>query len=112
MEKTWKPTATGVLCIAAGTLTIIWALYFILAFSGLSSLPGAAMYGLVKLALILVFVIPGLILGALDIIGGIFALKRKLWGLALAGAIATIFPFFPMGILAIIFVAMGKNEFT
>jgi len=110
MEKTWEPTATGVLCVAAGVLTLISSVSMLLGMSiFLSSVPS---FGLARMALILVFVIPGLILGALSIIGGVFSLKRKYWGLALAGAIAAIFPFFPLGILAIIFVAMGKNEFT
>jgi hypothetical protein len=52
------------------------------------------------------------ILGILAIIGGIFALRRKIWGLALAGAIAGTFVFFPCGIPAIIFVSLGKQEFA
>ena len=48
-----------------------------------------------------------------QIVGGIFALRRRVWGLALAGAIcAFLVPAgFILGILAIIFVAMGKREF-
>jgi hypothetical protein len=52
-----------------------------------------------------------LLTGVLGIIGGIFALKRKNWGLALAGAIAGTFTFFPCGIPAIIFVSLGRPEF-
>lgn len=52
------------------------------------------------------------LIGALGIVGGVFALKRKKWGLALAGAIAGTVTFFPCGIPAIIFVSMGKEEFT
>ena len=51
-------------------------------------------------------------LGAvLGIIGGVYALQRKYWGLALAGAIAGSISFFPCGIVAIIFTAMAKPEF-
>ncbi len=53
----------------------------------------------------------GVIFCSLALIGGIFALKKKLWGLALAGSIAALFIFFPCGIPAIIFVAMGNSEF-
>lgn len=49
--------------------------------------------------------------GALAIVGGIFALKRKYWGLTLAGAIASTFTFFPCGIPAIIFISLAKPEF-
>ena len=53
----------------------------------------------------------GVILGALSIVGGVFSIKNKLWGLALAGAIAGIFTVFPLGIAAIILVSMSKPEF-
>ncbi|HEX9896730.1 MAG TPA: hypothetical protein VGA85_03610 [Dehalococcoidales bacterium] len=51
------------------------------------------------------------LLGLLGIIGGIYALKRKYWGLALAGSIAGSITFFPCGIVAVIFTAMAKPEF-
>ena len=51
------------------------------------------------------------LLGILAIIGGVFAIKRRNWGLALAGAIAATLTFFPCGIPAIIFVALAKPEF-
>jgi hypothetical protein len=61
----------------------------------------------------LIFGICSLLLGVLAIIGGIFALKRKRWGLALAGAIAGTVTFFPCGIPAIVLVSMAKQtEFS
>ena len=53
-----------------------------------------------------------LLVGILAVIGGIYALKKKYWGLALAGAIAGTVTFFPCGIPAIIFVTLGKPEFS
>ena len=52
-----------------------------------------------------------LIVGILPIIGGIYALQRRKWGLALAGSIAAIFGSSLMGILATIFTALSKDEF-
>jgi hypothetical protein len=52
------------------------------------------------------------LIGALGIVGGVYALKKKHWGLALAGAIAGSVTFFPCGIPAIIFVCLGKDEFA
>ena len=52
------------------------------------------------------------LVGVLGIVGGIFAIKKKRWGLALAGAIAGTVTFFPCGIPAIIFVTLGKPEFS
>jgi hypothetical protein len=51
------------------------------------------------------------ILGVIGIIGGVYALKRRYWGWALTAAIAGTLNFFPTGIPAIIFAAMGKTEF-
>lgn len=51
------------------------------------------------------------LVGVLAIIGGVFALKRKRWGLALAGAIAGSIAFYPAGIVGVIFVCLAKSEF-
>ena len=48
--------------------------------------------------------------GVVAIIGGIYALRVRMWGLALAGAICT-FPVVPVGVLAIIFISIAKREF-
>jgi hypothetical protein len=51
------------------------------------------------------------LVGALAIVGGVFALKKKYWGWALAGSIGATMAFFPCGIPAIIFIAMSRPEF-
>jgi hypothetical protein len=53
-----------------------------------------------------------MLVGALAITGGIFALKRKTWALAIAGAIAGSILFFPLGITATILLSLGKSEFS
>jgi hypothetical protein len=51
-----------------------------------------------------------LVLGIIAIIGGVSAIRRKSFGLALAGAICAL-PSVILGILAVIFVCLGKREF-
>ena len=51
------------------------------------------------------------IFGVLSIIGGVYALQRRYWGLALTAAILATINFFPTGIPAVIFAALGKSEF-
>jgi hypothetical protein len=51
------------------------------------------------------------IVAALCIVGGIQALRQKTWGLVLAGAIAGLFAFLPLGIAAIIFTVKARSEF-
>jgi hypothetical protein len=51
-----------------------------------------------------------LVLGILAIVGGVSALRRKSFGLSLAGAIAALASGL-LGIVAIVFVALGRREF-
>jgi hypothetical protein len=51
------------------------------------------------------------VLGIIAITGGISAIKRKSFGMSLAGAICAFIPFNILGLLAIIFVSLGKREF-
>ena len=50
------------------------------------------------------------ILGIVAIVGGISAIRKKRFGLSLAGAICAL-PSAILGILAVIFVSLGKREF-
>ena len=115
MEKTWKPTAAGILTIIAGILGLLIGILLAvgLGIAGLmiDMIPGFPGVGLFSL-----IAIPGIILSIIAIVGGIYALRRRLWGLALAGAICALLFTLPvlgwiLAILAIIFVALGKGEF-
>ena len=104
MEKTWKPTAGGILAIIAGAFQVIVGVV-IAALGGI----GGWFIGMVWLSAIGA---PLIVLGVVAIVGGIYALKRNVWGLALAGSIcALVGPWFLLGVLAIIFVGLGKGEF-
>lgn len=104
MEKTWKPTVGGILAIIAGVLELIF---------GVVGATGVGLVGgLIGMGWLGVIFGPLIVIGIVAIIGGIYALQRKVWGLALAGSIcALIGPWFILGVLAIIFVALGKGEF-
>lgn len=104
MERTWKPTTAGILCIIAGAIELIGGL----AVAVFGSI-GGAFFGMAWIGAIGV---PLIVLGIVAILGGIYALKRRIWGLALAGSICALFgPWAILGILAIIFVSLGKGEF-
>lgn len=51
-----------------------------------------------------------MVLGVVAIIGGISALRRRTYSLSFAGAICAL-PSTLLGILAVIFIALGKREF-
>jgi hypothetical protein len=121
-QITWKPMVAGILDIVCGAMRIIGAIavlagimFFIPVATSVGpgpvpDMPNWMIPGVLSTILIigLIFL---LIVGILPIIGGIYALQRKKWGLALAGSIVAIFGSSVMGILATIFVAMAKDEF-
>jgi len=104
--KTWKPTAAGILCIIAGTISVI----FCIVVAVLGSIIGA-FFGFEVVWGWSTFAIPLIILGIIAIVGGIYALKRAKWGWALTGSIVALFPSWPLGIAAIVFTVLAKNEF-
>ena len=105
MEKTWKPTTAGTLNIISGCFGIVGGVY-IANIGGLEwDLPALVV------AIVGVVGISRIALGVIALIGGIFARRRKLWELALAGSILAIFCAPPLGVLSTIFVSMSKKEF-
>jgi len=103
MEKTWKPTTAGILSIIAGAIATIAGIVIAVVGSigWFFGIPWVSAIGA-----------PSIILGIIAIVGGSYALKRRVWGLALAGSIcALIGPWAILGLLSIIFVSLGKGEF-
>ena len=133
MEKTWKPTTAGILTIIEGSMRIAFGIGVIVAGRWVGALggldwsswieewarvygPGTAdiqsmltrILGVSSTALIAIGIVL-LVFGIVALVGGISAIKRKRWGLALAGSILSLPGI--MAILAIIFVSLGKKEF-
>jgi hypothetical protein len=90
--QTWKPTIAGSLTIAAGVLGLI---------VGIVLVPISPLFMVGLLAIMS---------GVVAVAGGVCALKRRVWGLALAGSICSVFCW--LGIPAIIFIALSKQEFS
>jgi len=113
MEKTNKSTTAGILAIISGAIGLIIAASYFIGFgvtSGCLGIPVGYIPGFVP-GLVLGMAIPALIVAILALVGGIYAVQRKKWGWALAGSIASILAFFPLGIPAIILIAQSKAEF-
>ena len=115
MQKTWKPTVAGVLNVIAGVFGLIGGLVLVFLGSAGSAFFSCFNIGMLPWAPLTFFLGTGislLVLGILALIGGIYSLRRKVWGLALAGSIATVLFSQILGILAIIFVALSEEEFV
>jgi hypothetical protein len=97
-KRTRKPTAAGILCIvtgAIGMIPVIWvALLFALAGEGWARAFGALL----------------IVVGVIPIVGGIYALRRKVWRLALAGAIFALIVPVIFVTFAILLLAAGLSE--
>lgn len=124
VPKTSKPTVAGVLSIIAGVLTIMGALgvlvglLFFIPFITSSVGPGPVpelsgwlVPGVLE-TLLVIAIVYFLIVGILPILGGIYAMQRRKWGLALTGTIAAIFGSTILGILALVFLVLAKDEFA
>ena len=52
------------------------------------------------------------VLGIVSLWGGICALRRRGWGWAVAGAIASLFTLPPLGVIAVVLTMIGEEEFA
>jgi len=110
-KQTAYPIVAGVFEILAGIIGM--------AQGGLIAISGGYILGIPYLGYYFdffwFFVICGAVLivfGLLALLGGIFAIQRKNYGLALVGAIFSLFVgYIIFGILALVFVILAKDEF-
>ena len=122
LSKSSFPTIAGILLIIAGVLALIsWISVITMDVSMIDvsvfqELDSTITLEQIQEILVICGTI-GCILSIIPILGGILALKRKLWGIALAGGIVGLFtigPIFASSILALIgliLVATSKKEF-
>ena len=111
MERTWKATWAGILTIIGGSFGIGVGAWVTL-MGGIGRMGEMGGMGMGMLGWVAAFGGGLLALGIIALIGGIVTLRRKAWGFALTGAICALFPIVPLGVLAIIFVSMGRKEFA
>ena len=108
LKNTWKPVVAGILDIVTGS--IILSMLFLFGIGPMIAEPVGA--GIFHFDLSLLFLImPGMILSSLDIIGGIFAVRRRRWRWALAGSITAAIGPTPLGVAAIVLIILSRNEF-
>ena len=103
MERTWKPTTAGILSIIAGVIGLLVGILLTTIGGTLGAIAGILGLGLIGAPLIA--------FGVIAIIGGVFALRRSVWGLALAGAICALPCLWILAIPAIVFIVKSKREF-
>jgi hypothetical protein len=108
MERPWRPLTAGILDIISGVGMLFVCFWLVLA-GGITTVVGNVPAWVPNLLFGLA--VPFALLAILAVIGGIFAVQRKSWGLALAGSIAAFFCCFIFGIVSIILISLSHNEF-
>jgi hypothetical protein len=117
-------TAGGILSIIGGALEVIGGgimvglaiahreLFRLVGHGVWGGTPGIFLgpFGAVDVIWLIIVGVPIFAVGVVAIMGGVSAIKRKSFGLSLAGAICAL-PSSIFGILAIIFVSLSKGEF-
>ena len=117
MSETSKATVAGVLDIISGVMGLVGGIpLLVLAVVGsgvLSTIPDPEVrpLAIIPLALFLPLALLCFLSGIIAIAGGIAAFNRRRWGLAVAGSIAAVFGFFPVGIAAVVFTILAEPEF-
>ena len=114
MEKARMPFAAGFIIVVAGILGLFrYLVMFAVAKLVLPVLEGFSSvvpYIVVNVAVPALIV--GIVFALLAIAAGMYTLlNRKIWGLALIGSIAAVFCSVPLGIAAVVLVAISRKQF-
>jgi uncharacterized BrkB/YihY/UPF0761 family membrane protein len=111
-KKTRLSAVAGILDIVAGSFGLVGVFVLTVAMIVLANDPDRHAADEVDPIVVLVaMAVPLAILGVLAIVGGIYALRRRNWAMALTGAIAASLPFSLMGIAALVLTALSREEF-
>ena len=111
MKKTSKALIGGILTLLSGALAIFGAMNYAV---GYINARGFGQGDIPPFVPSIIFGVPlmSIVVGVLALVGGILAMRRKRWKWALAGAIAGVLSVLPLGIAAIILVAISRDEFA
>jgi len=104
VKKKYLSLAAGIIDIAAGGFSLVSLLLMGIV---MVVLAGDGEIPLFMAAIPLAMVIPGV----LAVVGGIFALRRRSWVMALIGSIALVVTSSVPGIAAVVLTVMARDEF-
>jgi len=99
-----RATAAGVLCVIAAVGQVSVGVILTVAGFFAAQLAGLEWLGFVGIGVI--------VLGIISMVGGVFAMKRRRWGLALAGSICALVAVnIGLAIPAILLLSLAKDVF-
>jgi uncharacterized paraquat-inducible protein A len=108
---TWMPLVAGILDLVAGVPALILGIALAVGLGMLGGLIGG-LGGIPGLGAIMgAIAVPMIIFAIIAIVGGVFAIRRRIWWLALVGSIFALLCAWFLAIPAIVFTVMGKKYF-
>lgn len=115
MKRTWMPEVVGALDITSGLISLAVALFLTavnISIGDIMDFAGASQWLPFQLPAILWTVAAVFfVCGGVALAGGVAALRRKTWGLAVIGSVAASFPWCLLGITAAALTALARGEF-
>ncbi len=114
VEHTAKPVIGGILIIIGALVGIVFGIWIAAIGGTLETLMPVTVPGADALAgIIMICGIVFLVFGIIGLLGGIFAIKRTHFGLAILGGIFSLLAgFIIFGLIGLILVAISKKEFS
>lgn len=112
MDRSWIPTTAGILDIVAGLAALLGAVALFFASFIVGHVPeGGDEFPLYAVEALLFVIGLGVLLGAaVAIVGGFFAIQRRRWAWAVAGAIAAALLCPPLGVPAIVLTVLAEKD--
>jgi hypothetical protein len=108
-KRTPLPIVAGILLIISAGFKLL--LLFAAIGASIFAIFPVNSFPISTVALVPIVIVPLIAWIGFALVGGIFALQRRRWGLALAGSIVAILPFSLLGMAATILVVLSKDEF-
>ena len=103
-KATWQSTVAGILDIIDGCINLLLVVGLTVAIVFVADEPDT-------LAILVPIAVVFTVKAILAIVGGMCALQRKNWGMAIVGAIAACLPLSLLGIAALILTALSRDQF-
>lgn len=104
-KKTGTIVVAGILDIIVGCLSVLGVIGLMVAIAYVSDEPDT-------LAILVPIAVLFALKAILALVGGMCALQRKNWVMAIVGAIAAALPFSLLGIIALILTALSRDQFN
>ncbi|MEM8931427.1 MAG: hypothetical protein AAGE94_09645 [Acidobacteriota bacterium] len=110
----WKSTTAGIAALIAGALSMLGAAVLLVVGLIAGGAVGFAEESFLPMAGSLLIFGGGAffcaVFGGIALYGGVETLRRRSFGWAIAGSVATMIMFFPLGMLAVVLVILSEDE--